>query len=169
MADALGIPAGSSQEGSGRGNGMTTIANRFAICGISAGLAITICASAVLADDASLKPTVTPVIDATQTILGQAIAYPAGDAEITASIITVPPGGETGWHRHAVPLFGYILEGALTVDYGEKGTHTYTVGDGLIEAMNWPHNGMNKGTVPVKILAVYAGAKGVPDAEAVAH
>jgi quercetin dioxygenase-like cupin family protein len=121
------------------------------------------------ADDAALKPTVTPVIDASQTILGQPIAYPSGNAEITASIITVPPGGQTGWHKHAVPLFGYILEGALTVDYGDKGTHTYNAGDGLIEAMNWPHNGMNKGTVPVKILAVYAGAKGVPDAEAVAH
>jgi hypothetical protein len=34
--------------------------------------------------------------------------------------------------------------------------------------MNWPHNGMNKGSVPVRILAVYAGAKGIPDAEAVA-
>ncbi len=121
------------------------------------------------ADDAALKPTVTPVIDSTQTILGQPIAYPAGSAEITASIITVPPGGQTGWHKHAVPLFGYILEGALTVDYGDKGTHTYNAGEGLLEAMNWPHNGMNKGTVPVKILVVYAGAKGTPDAEAVAH
>jgi hypothetical protein len=66
-------------------------------------------------------------------------------------------------------LFGYILEGALTVDYGDKGTHTYSTGEGLLEAINWPHNGMNRGTVPVRLLAVYAGANGVPDAEAVAH
>jgi quercetin dioxygenase-like cupin family protein len=123
----------------------------------------------VSAEDASLKPTVAPVIDSSSTIIDQPLAYPAGTAEITASVITVPPGGETGWHKHAVPLFGYILEGTLTVDYGAKGTHTYGAGEGLLEAMNWPHNGMNKGTVPVKILAVYAGAKGIPDAEAVAH
>ena len=120
-------------------------------------------------DAASLKPTVTTVIDTTQTIIGQPITYPAGNAEVTASIITIPPGGETGWHLHAMPLFGYILEGALTVDYGDKGTHTYSTGEGLLEAINWPHNGMNRGTVPVRLLAVYAGANGVPDAEAVAH
>jgi quercetin dioxygenase-like cupin family protein len=120
-------------------------------------------------DAASLKPSVATVLDASQTIIGQPIVYPAGIAEVTAAVITIPPGGETGWHRHAVPLFGYMLEGELTVDYGDKGMHTYAAGEGLMEAMNWPHNGMNKGTVPVRILAVYAGAHGIPDAEAVAR
>ena len=117
----------------------------------------------------SITPTVTPVLQTSQTIIGQPIAYPAGTAEVTAVIITIVPGGETGWHLHAVPLFGYMLEGQLTVDYGDKGTHTYAGGDALMEAMNWPHNGMNKGAVPVRILAVYAGAKGIANAEAVAH
>jgi quercetin dioxygenase-like cupin family protein len=117
----------------------------------------------------SLKPTVTPVLTASTTIIGQPFAYPAGDAQVTAAIVTIPPGGETGWHVHAVPLFGYVLAGTLTVDYGDKGTHTYNTGDALMEAMNWPHNGMNKGTVPVRILTVYAGAKGIPTAEPVAH
>ena len=120
-------------------------------------------------DAVPLKPTVTPVLASSQTIIGQPIAYPTGTPEITASVITILPGGETGWHLHAVPLFGYILEGVLTVDYGDKGTRTYTAGEGLLEAMNWPHNGMNKGTVPVRILAVYAGAKGVLNAEPVAR
>ena len=75
----------------------------------------------------------------------------------------------TGWHVHAVPLFGYVLEGTLTVDYGDKGTHTYKTGEALMEAMNWPHNGMNNGSVPVRILTVYAGAKGIANAEPVAH
>ena len=35
--------------------------------------------------------------------------------------------------------------------------------------MNWPHNGMNKGAVPVRILTVYAGTQGVPTAEPVVH
>jgi len=35
--------------------------------------------------------------------------------------ITLLPGQQTGWHTHPVPLFGYILEGELTVDYGTKG------------------------------------------------
>jgi quercetin dioxygenase-like cupin family protein len=120
-------------------------------------------------DAISLKPVVTPVLDSGQTIIGQPIAYPAGTPEVTVSVITIAPGGETGWHLHAVPLIGYILDGVLTVDYGDKGTHTYKTGDGLLEAMNWPHNGMNKGTVPVRILAVYAGVTGIANAQAVAH
>jgi mannose-6-phosphate isomerase-like protein (cupin superfamily) len=58
-----------------------------------------------------------------------------------------------------------MLDGELTVDYGSEGTRVYKVGDSLMEAMNWPHDGMNKGTVPVRILAVYMGAEGLPNAE----
>ena len=120
-------------------------------------------------DAISPKPTVTPVLTTSTTIIGQPIAYPAGEAQVTAVIITIPPGGQTGWHLHPVPLFGYMLHGALTVDYGTKGTHTYRTGEGLMEAINWPHNGMNKGTVPVRILAVYAGAKDTANSQTVAH
>ena len=112
----------------------------------------------------AIKPTVETVLETATTIIGQPIAYPAGAAQVTAAIVTIPPGGETGWHLHAVPLFGYMLDGELTVDYGTKGTHVYKVGDALMEAMNWPHNGMNRGSVPVRILAVYIGAENTPNA-----
>ena len=124
-------------------------------------------AFAAAEDAAAIKPTVTPVLESSTTIIGQPIAYPAGTAKVTAAIITIPPGGETGWHTHVVPLFGHMLDGELTVDYGSEGTRVYKVGDSLMEAMNWPHDGMNKGTVPVRILAVYMGAEGLPNAEPV--
>ncbi len=120
-------------------------------------------------DAVAPKPTVTPVLQSSTTIIGQPIAYPVGEAQVTAAIVTLPPGGQTGWHVHAVPLFGYMLQGELTVDYGAKGMHTYKAGEGLMEAMNWPHNGTNEGTVPVRILTVYAGATGIANAEPVAH
>ena len=116
----------------------------------------------------SPKTAVTPLIATGDTVIGQPFAYPAGKAKVTAAIVAVPPGGETGWHEHAVPLFAYILAGTLTVDYGDKGTRTYKPGDSLMEAMNWPHNGTNKGDVPVRILAVYIGAEGIPNATPVA-
>ena len=65
--------------------------------------------------------------------------------------------------------FGVNLTIETTDFSGCKGTRTYKTGDGLLEAMNWPHNGMNKGTVPVRILAVYAGVTSVANAQAVAH
>ena len=127
-------------------------------------LALLPVASAPAEEAIAYKTLVTPLIATSQTIIGQPLAYPAGTAKVTAVIVTIPPGGETGWHEHAVPLFGYMLDGVLTVDYGDKGTRIYKPGDSLMEAMNWPHNGANKGDVPVRILAVYMGAEGVANA-----
>ena len=110
----------------------------------------------------------TPILESGTTIIGQPIAYPAGTPKVTAAIVVVLPGKETGWHIHAVPLFAYILEGELSVDYGDKGVKVYKAGDGLLEAMNWPHNGANKTDAPVRLLAVYMGAEGASNAEATA-
>lgn len=99
----------------------------------------------------------TPLLQSGTDVLGTPLAYPDGPANITAAIVTIPPGVQTGWHTHEVPLFAYILEGELTVDYGAKGKKTYRAGDSVLEAINWTHNGTNTGTVPVKLIAVYMG------------
>ena len=52
----------------------------------------------------------------------------------------------------------------MLVDYGERGTHVYRAGDSVLEAIDWPHNGHNSGDLPVRLLAVYMGAKGAADA-----
>ena len=99
----------------------------------------------------------TPLLQSSTDILGRPLAYPSGTPKVTAATVTIPPGGQTGWHLHEVPLFAYILEGTLTVDYGSRGVKIYKAGDSVMEAGEWPHNGMNKGDVPVKLLAVYMG------------
>lgn len=114
------------------------------------------------ADEPAVR--VETLLTANETTLGQPLAYPAGEALVTAQVITLAPGAATGWHLHAVPLYAYILEGELTVDYGERGTHVYRAGDSVLEAIDWPHNGHNLGDLPVRLLAVYMGAKGVADA-----
>ena len=119
------------------------------------------------AEEVSYKSLVTPVLSASETVVGETLNYPVGaPAKVTAVIVTVPPGGETGWHRHPVPLFGYILQGTLVVDYGAHGTRSYHAGEGLLEAMSVPHNGRNLGAVSVRILAIYLGEQGKANAEA---
>ena len=113
------------------------------------------------------KNLLTPLLQSGTDVLGDPLVYPEGAANVTAALVTVPPGGETGLHRHEVPLFAYILEGELTVDYGDKGKKTYRVGDAVLEAQNWPHNGVNTGTVPLKLLAVYMGGEGKQNTVAV--
>ena len=95
------------------------------------------------------------------TVVGETLHYPSsGPAQVTVSIVTIRPGTNTALHRHAVPLVAYILDGELTVDYVGKGQKIFRQGDALVEAMDVPHHGMNQGATPVKILAVYLGAKG---------
>lgn len=101
-----------------------------------------------------------PLLSTGKNIVGETIHYPKGPAHVTAAIVTLAPGGKTIVHKHGVPLFAYILSGELTVNYGAHGARTYKPGDAFMEAMDVAHFGINNGKQPVRILAVYMGAKG---------
>jgi quercetin dioxygenase-like cupin family protein len=128
-------------------------------------LALTLLTSPALADSADSAPSypAVPLLSTGTTIVGEKIHYPKGDAHITASIVTLAPGARTIPHKHPVPLYAYILDGELTVDYGAHGTRTYKQGASFMEAMEVPHFGENKTGKPVRILAVYLGAVGAKD------
>jgi quercetin dioxygenase-like cupin family protein len=95
------------------------------------------------------------------TVLDQPIAYPKKTpAEVSSYIIQLEPGQETGWHRHRVPMYAYVLEGAISVEYDAGVTKEYAAGTALMEAEDVWHNGTNTGDEPVRILTVYMGAEG---------
>ena len=60
-------------------------------------------------------------------------------------------------------IFASHLEGALTVDYGPAGSRAYEAGDAFLEAFGSDHDGRNAGDAPMRLLAVYMGAEGVPN------
>lgn len=108
-------------------------------------------------------PRFMPLLSTGKTILDELIVYPtSAPAKLTTGIVAMPPGAETGWHTHGIPLTGLILEGELTVDYGDKGKRTYKEGDSLAEAINVPHNGKNTGNGILRLFVVYIGAEGLP-------
>lgn len=112
------------------------------------------------------QPVIETLLETQTTNLGQPLEYPAGNAaKITAMIVTLAPGEETGRHRHAVPLYGQVLSGQVTIDYGDYGTKTYTAGEAFMEALGTWHNGHNSGDETLRILAVFMGAEGVPNVE----
>ena len=127
-------------------------------------LAIAFTAPAAAEQTVSYQNLLEPLFNGNETVIGQTIAYPEGTPRITAAIVVLPPASETKWHSHEVPLFVYVFEGEITVDYGSKGTKTYKAGDSLLEAVDWPHNGTNTGDAPTRLLAVYMGAEGKADA-----
>jgi quercetin dioxygenase-like cupin family protein len=101
---------------------------------------------------------VVPLVATSKTIVGETISYPPGTAKITSAIVTLKPGESTGFHKHGVPTYGYIVSGAVTVDYGDHGKRTYKTGAAFMEAMGVWHDGTNDGQVPCRILVVFMGS-----------
>jgi quercetin dioxygenase-like cupin family protein len=126
-------------------------------------LAILLAVGIILSGANSAESRQETLLDTGTTTLGQKFSYPAGSAHLTAVIVTMQPGEQTGWHQHDVPMFCYLLEGEITVDYGKSGTRTYRKGDALMEAIDVAHDGRNTGRNPARVLAVFLGADGVPN------
>ena len=109
-------------------------------------------------------PRFTPLLQTGKTVMDELIVYPPGPAKLTTGIIAMAPGAETGWHTHGMPLTGIVLDGELTVDYGDKGTRTFRKGDSIAEAIAVPHNGRNSGADIMRLFVVFIGAEGQPTA-----
>ena len=112
---------------------------------------------------AQVKFSAKPILQGGATIGGTPVVYPKTDsAEVTAVMLEIGPGGETGRHMHPYPTFVYVLEGTLDVEMDDGTVHSYKAGDSFLEVTNTWHNGKNKGTIPMKTLVVFAGVHGKP-------
>ena len=106
----------------------------------------------------------TPLLSTSKTVMDENISYPTkGNAKVNALIVTIAPGEKTELHQHGVPLFIYVLDGEVTVDYGDRGKKVFKKGDSYMEAMAVDHTGINVSESPVQILAVYMSADGAQD------
>jgi quercetin dioxygenase-like cupin family protein len=104
---------------------------------------------------------VTPLLRSGETVAGQPIVYPkVANPEVTAVRVIIPPGAQTGWHRHPFPCYGYILAGNLTVEMEGGKSVALTAGQALIESVNVLHNGRNTGPTPVELVMFVTGEKG---------
>ena len=90
--------------------------------------------------------------------MGQKISYPdVKDAKITMMKITFPPGETTGWHKHNIPVFSYILKGTLTVQTEDNKIIEYKENTSFAESYNIYHKGTNNGKTDLVVLAIYLG------------
>jgi len=110
--------------------------------------------------DNSAAVKVTPLLKTSTSWDGKPIVYPQGQAEITALIIEVAPGAETGWHEHPVPSFAYVLEGTLEVTRSTGETKLIHAGEVLPEVVNTLHNGRAMEGKSVKLFVLYTGVVG---------
>ena len=97
------------------------------------------------------------------TSVGQKISYPNVEhAEVTVFRITMNPGASTGWHKHGIPLFAYILQGELTVERDGGLVNLYKTGEAVSEMQHIYHQGINKGKEPTILIAFYLGGDNRP-------
>lgn len=145
---------------------MKTTCRRIRLLGLAG---LWMMASAAWALDASSGVTVQLVEKAQSSWDGQPLAYPAGQAEVTAMRIDIAPGAVTGWHLHPVPSFAYVLQGELEVSLRDGAVKRLKAGDVLFEVVGTAHNGRNVGDVPVQLMVFYAGAVGEALTQADSH
>jgi len=102
------------------------------------------------------------LIKSTTASNGQKVEYlKTENAEVTVMTVEIAPGRETGWHLHSVPVYAYIIAGKLMVEMEGGKQYEFKEGQAIIEVMNTPHNGINIGDVPVKLIAFYTGEQGM--------
>ena len=112
--------------------------------------------ASALDNSASVK--VMPLLKTSTSWDDKPIVYPAGKAEVTALIVEIAAGAQTGWHEHPVPSFAYVLEGTLEVTRGSGETKLLHAGDTLAEVVSTLHNGRALDGKSVKLLVLYTGA-----------
>jgi len=110
----------------------------------------------VRADQA--KPTGPTV---TRTILNQQDLPAAGYAAALVRV-DLPVGAREGRHQHPGTLIATVVDGTLTLDYEGKPSTDYKVGDTFSVEPGKIHEGMNKGTVPVRLIASFVFPKDKP-------
>ena len=142
--------------------------NRFLV-GASALLAASLQLGALLPSPAFAaaspagKVSIVPLPALTTTIAGEPLLYPSTpDPVIRSDILTIPPGGITRWMTHPVPAYLYVLKGDLTVQFADGAEKTFHAGQAFLQCHTVWHRGVNDGRQPVRFLAVFMDAKGVP-------
>ncbi len=83
----------------------------------------------------------------------------ARNYQLKATLFTMEPGAEAPYHIHKGPGVRYVLEGAITIQWKNKGTNTYGAGSTYTEGPGENHpsgviSARNLTSVTTKVLIV---------------
>lgn len=109
------------------------------------------------------KLIIEPLLKTDTTYIGQKIKYPQFEHnEVTILKITMKPGTDTGWHKHGIPLFAYVMQGTLSVELEDGRKMQFNKDSAIAEGFDDYHIGKNEGSEDVVLIAIYLGGKNVP-------
>lgn len=109
------------------------------------------------------KIVIEPLLKTDTSYGGQKLVYPSGDStETTLAKVIVPPGASTDWHMHDYPLYGYLIQGELTVERKGYPPFLMKAGSAYAEVIGTWHNGTNKGKVDCVFIVFSTGVRNHP-------
>jgi quercetin dioxygenase-like cupin family protein len=76
--------------------------------------------------------------------------------------VLFPAGSREGRHTHSGPLMIYVVSGVLSLDNEGKPQTDYKAGEVAYIETGKIHEGINKGSETVHVVAVYTGPKAAP-------
>ena len=95
-----------------------------------------------------------------KVLLTQDLPIPGYQAVMAT--VDIPVGGREGRHVHPGAVFVFVQEGSIPVDHEGRASTTYKAGDSIYIEAGKIHEGINAGTVPVKLIATFVVEKGKP-------
>lgn len=114
--------------------------------------------SALFAQESGVN--IVPLLKSGASWDGTPLQYPPGAPDINNVIVEIAVGAQTGWHRHPIPAMAYVLEGELELRLKDGKAHRVRAGESVMETVGTWHNGVNVGSVPVKLVAFFLGEEG---------
>ena len=93
-------------------------------------------------------------------VLKQDMTIP--DREGVMALVELPPGSAEGKHTHPAELFGFVLEGEVSLAIEGSPAATLKAGDVFHIAPGRIHEGKNNGSVTAKLAVVFIAEKGKP-------
>ena len=85
----------------------------------------------------------------------QRFPSPVSGWEIAQTIVEIPEGIASGRHNHPGPEVGYIVRGAVAMEFDDGPTITLRTGDPFMIPTGVIHNARNIGTVTTKMLSTF--------------
>jgi len=82
--------------------------------------------------------------------------------ELYMVIVEIPGGVSEVRHTHPGPLAGYVAEGELILEHEGRPRATYKTGTSFLVEAGKVHQGINMGSVTVKLIVTLVLEKGKP-------
>jgi len=127
-------------------------------------LALTSVGAFAQSSTSSATASITPVSRDSVTIAGEPELYlSTPEPEVSSAVFTFPAGAVSQWMTHPVPAYVYVLEGTLTVEFEDGLRKSFHAGQAFLQCRSKWHRGRNDTSQTMRFLAVFVGAKGVPN------